>query len=76
MKILILLLAVCLFSCNNNSSQRKLYEDSAAMMVDSFVKYKAPALPLSDSEELVRKNRFFLYHTMYEHYKKKAEELK
>lgn len=76
MKILIFLLAVCLLSCNNDSAQRKIYEDSAKMFVDSFVKYKATAEPLSDSAEIIRSNRFFLYKTLWEYYKKKAEDLK
>lgn len=77
MKIIILVLFIAIYSCgNNNSAQIKIYEDSARMFVDSFVKYRAPYEILDDSVEIVRKNKFLLYHTMYEYYHNQAEELK
>lgn len=73
MKILILLLAVCLFSCSNNSTQKKAYQDSANMMLDSMDKYKPMGSYDDDSTEIIRKGRYQIYEIMYRHYKELAE---
>lgn len=76
MKIIILLLAVALYSCSNNSAQRKIYEDSARMYLDSVVKYKPTGFPDTIYGETIRRGRYDMYEIMYRHYKGEAEKLK
>lgn len=44
------------------------------MFLDSVQKYRAPAEPLSDPiDEMVRKQKFKMYETIWRYYKEKAE---
>lgn len=70
----ILLLCLVILSCNNESAQKKVYQDSANMFLDSVEKYRAPVEPLNDPiDDMVRKQRFKMYETMWRYYKEKAE---
>lgn len=73
MKILIILLALALFSCNNSSDQKQTYRDSAQMFLDSMVKYKAVQWTPNDTLSEIRKARFDLYKIMYDYYKERAK---
>lgn len=76
MKILIILLAVVLFSCNNNSKQKKIYEDSAIYYSTKWSELLDSGWSQNDSLAAMQKTRAFIYKTMRQHYIDKMNELK
>lgn len=76
MKVIILLIAVCLFSCDNNSKQRKIYEDSAIYYSNKWAEVVDSGYTQDDSVSAMRKTRAFIYKTMRQHYIDKMKELK
>lgn len=76
MKIIIVLLALCLLSCSNNSKQRKIYEDSAVYYSDKWKAIVDSGYSQDDSMREMQKTRAFIYKTLRQHYIDKAKELK
>lgn len=76
MKTLILLLAVCLFSCSNNDKQKKIYEDSAVYFSDKWKAILDSGYSQNDSMKEMQKSRAFIYKVMRQHYIDKMNELK
>lgn len=76
MKLLTIIAAVILFSsCNTNSNQAKVYEDSANYYSD-MLKNATDSLALSMSDSLYNnvKTRIAIYKIMRQHYIDKMKE--
>lgn len=79
MKYLYLILLTVLFSCNNKSSQKQLYQDSAKMYLDSMVKYQPIAVVDEESAKRFRDSGFIMdqkykmYTVMRDYYLEKAK---
>lgn len=76
MKIIILLLAIGLLSCNNNSTQRKIYEDSAKYYSEQWKAILDSGYSQNDSIATMQKTRAKIYEIMRKHYIDKMNELK
>lgn len=73
MKILILIVAISLASCSNESAQKKAYRDSALVLLDSLKKYEPMAEPSDDPSDTIRENKYRMFGKLFMYYKRKAE---
>lgn len=76
MKIIILLLAVCLYSCNNNAKQKQIYKDSAVYFSNKWSELLDSGYSKDDSIKIMQKTRAQIYEIMRQHYIDKMNELK
>lgn len=77
MKILLILLAVVLFSCDNNANQkRSYYQDSVIYYTNKIGELTDSGFTQDDSVNIMRKGRLTIYKTKQQYFLDKANELK